>query len=74
MKWQGRWDQMKGAVKEEWGVLTDDDVTEIDGRREQLVGRLKEKTGKALDEIERQVKAFEARFSRKREDGTGEPR
>jgi uncharacterized protein YjbJ (UPF0337 family) len=63
MKWEGRWDQMKGRVKEEWGVLTDDDLKRIAGRRDRLVGVLKERTGKAMEAVEEQVKSFEDRFS-----------
>jgi uncharacterized protein YjbJ (UPF0337 family) len=46
MNWEqveGKWDQFKGSVKEKWGKLTDDDLTMIKGRRENLAGRLKGK-------------------------------
>ena len=33
---EGNWKQMKGKVKEQWGKLTDDDLDEISGRRDQL--------------------------------------
>jgi uncharacterized protein YjbJ (UPF0337 family) len=32
--------QLKGKVKEKWGNLTDDDLTAINGRRDQLEGKL----------------------------------
>src|SRR4249919_1549028 len=31
---QGKWLQMKGAVKAQWGKLTNDDIDEIDGNLE----------------------------------------
>jgi len=31
----GNWKQVTGKVKEQWGKLTDDDLTMIDGKREQ---------------------------------------
>ena len=37
MNWDevsGKWNQFKGAVKERWGKLTDDDLTVIAGKRE----------------------------------------
>jgi uncharacterized protein YjbJ (UPF0337 family) len=43
MNWdqvEGQWKQMKGAVKEKWGKLTDDDLDSIAGKREKLAGRL----------------------------------
>ena len=35
---EGNWKQFKGAAKEKWGKLTDDDLDVIEGRREQLEG------------------------------------
>ena len=36
---EGNWKQFKGAAKEKWGKLTDDDLNVIEGRREQLEGK-----------------------------------
>lgn len=36
----GNWKQFKGKVKEQWGKLTDDDMTVIEGKRDQLVGKV----------------------------------
>jgi uncharacterized protein YjbJ (UPF0337 family) len=52
---QGKWKQMKGAVKERWGKLTDDDLDIINGQREQLIGRIQERYGIAKDEARKQV-------------------
>jgi uncharacterized protein YjbJ (UPF0337 family) len=41
----GMWKQIRGQVKETWGKLTDDDLDQIDGKREQLVGKLQERYG-----------------------------
>ena len=54
-KWEGRWDQVKGRLKEAWGVLTDDELDELQGDYDQLVGRVKERTGATREEIERQI-------------------
>jgi uncharacterized protein YjbJ (UPF0337 family) len=58
---QGRWKQIKGKVKEQWGKLTDDDLDIIAGRREQLLGRIQQRHGVAKDEAERQVRDWEGR-------------
>ena len=58
-KIKGAWTQSKGAVKEQWGKLTDDDIMEIDGRREVLVGKLQTRYGISHEEAERQVGGFE---------------
>jgi uncharacterized protein YjbJ (UPF0337 family) len=65
MNWdrvKGNWKQAKGKFKEKWGRLTDDDLTAIEGRREQLAGRLQETYGIAKDEAERQISEFEKSF------------
>ena len=36
---EGNWKQTKGKVKEKWGKLTDDDLTQVNGRRDQLEGQ-----------------------------------
>jgi uncharacterized protein YjbJ (UPF0337 family) len=45
----GKWKQLKGAAKERWGKLTDDDLDMIDGRQEALIGKLQEKYGIARE-------------------------
>jgi uncharacterized protein YjbJ (UPF0337 family) len=51
MKWEGRWDQLKGKAKQAWGDLTDDDLDVAEGNYEELVGRIKEKTGETAEQI-----------------------
>jgi len=58
-KIKGSWTQTKGAVKEQWGKLTDDDLLEIQGRREQLVGKIQSRYGISLEEAEAQVSGWE---------------
>ena len=58
---QGRWKQLKGKVKEQWGKLTDDDLDVIAGRRDQLLGRIQQRHGVAKDEADRQVQDWERR-------------
>ena len=63
MSWdkiEGQWKQVAGKVKEQWGKLTDHDLTVVDGKREQLVGKIQEKYGIAKDEAEKQVNDFTA--------------
>jgi uncharacterized protein YjbJ (UPF0337 family) len=57
-KLEGNWNQFKGAVRERWGDLTDDDLDVIQGEREQFVGRVQERYGVMRDEAERQVDDF----------------
>jgi uncharacterized protein YjbJ (UPF0337 family) len=52
---EGSWKQVTGKVKEQWGKLTDDDLTQINGNREQLEGKIQERYGKAKDDVRRDV-------------------
>ncbi|MCJ7870958.1 CsbD family protein [Marinovum sp. 2_MG-2023] len=66
MNWdiiQGKWTQIKGSAKEEWGELTQDDIDVIDGQRDQLVGKLQERYGVAKDEAEKMVDDFATRVA-----------
>ena len=61
MNWdiiQGKWDQLKGSVKQEWGELTDDEVTQINGDRDRLSGKLQERYGWTKDDAEHQIDSF----------------
>jgi uncharacterized protein YjbJ (UPF0337 family) len=58
---KGAWTQTKGEVKVQWGKLTDDDITQIDGRREVLVGKIETRYGVNRQEAERQVGGFESK-------------
>jgi uncharacterized protein YjbJ (UPF0337 family) len=52
---EGNWKEVKGKVKEKWGKLTDDDLTAINGQREQLEGRLQQRYGYAKDQARKDV-------------------
>jgi uncharacterized protein YjbJ (UPF0337 family) len=56
---QGRWNQIKGAVKERWGKLTDNDLEIIAGREEQLIGMVQLRHGVVREEAQRQYDAWE---------------
>ena len=51
----GNWKQVAGKVKEKWGKLTDDDLTTINGRRDQLEGKIQERYGLAKDQVKKDV-------------------
>ncbi|WP_018632827.1 CsbD family protein [Neomegalonema perideroedes] len=66
MEWDvlaGRWKQLKGAAKEKWGELTDDDLLEIEGARDKLAGKLQQRYGYAKAEAEKQADDWSARLA-----------
>jgi uncharacterized protein YjbJ (UPF0337 family) len=58
MNWhqiEGKWKQLKGSVKQQWGKLTDDDLDQIAGTRDRFVGKLQERYGLAKEEAQRKA-------------------
>ncbi len=52
---RGKWNQLKGKVRRQWGDLTDDDVDKIQGDSEVLLGRIQERYGRTREEAEKEV-------------------
>lgn len=65
MNWdqiQGNWTQFKGKARETWGEMTDDELAEVRGEREQLIGLVQSKYGKARAEAEREVDKWQSKL------------
>jgi uncharacterized protein YjbJ (UPF0337 family) len=58
---RGKWAQLKGRIKQQWGKLTNDDLTQIEGSAEAAVGRLQERYGHSREEAQRAWDAFLSR-------------
>jgi len=62
MNWdqiEGKWKELQGGVKEKWGKITDDELTEIGGKRDKLAGIIQTKYGIAKEAAEDQIAKFE---------------
>ena len=55
---QGKWNVVKGKLKQKYGELTEDDLAYVEGKEDELLGRLQEKTGKAREELIDEIKNF----------------
>ena len=58
MNWteiRGRWKQLTGDVRRQWGKLTDDDLAVVEGDRQRLAGKIQERYGVSKEQAERQV-------------------
>jgi uncharacterized protein YjbJ (UPF0337 family) len=65
MNWdeiQGDWKQVSGKIKTQWGKLTDDDMTQIGGKKDELVGKLQKHYGHSKEEAEKHLDDFIAKF------------
>ena len=56
---QGKWKQLKGSIKAQWGKLTDDDLDRMEGDQHYLSGKLQERYGWAKDKADEEVKRFQ---------------
>jgi len=55
---EGNWKQLRGQVREQWGELTDDELDQIAGKRDQLIGKIQEKYGHTRAKAEQEVNDF----------------
>ena len=53
---KGKWNEIKGKVKQAYANLTDDDLKYEEGKDDELLGKLQQKTGKGRDELVKWLK------------------
>lgn len=58
MRLKGRWNQLKGRARQQWGRLTDDDIARLEGHEEELVGVIQARYGVTVDEAKKQIDSF----------------
>lgn len=67
MNWdqiKAQWKDVKGKARVQWGKLTDDELAQIRGNREQLEAALQKRYGVAKEEARRQVDEWTAKLKR----------
>ncbi len=57
-----RWTRFSRDVNKKWGELTEDEVMQVNGRREILAGKIQEKYGIAVEEANKQIDAWAAKL------------
>lgn len=55
---KGKWSEMKGQLRQQWGKLTDDDVDKMQGSYEELQGKLQKAYGYNKDQSEKEIDMF----------------
>ena len=55
---EGVWKQVRGRLRQRWGVLTSSRLSAIAGAQSQLAGRIQERCGIAKEESQRELKSF----------------
>jgi uncharacterized protein YjbJ (UPF0337 family) len=53
---KGQWKQFRGQIKQRWGRLTDDELTQAEGGVDQLVGLIQQRYGEGREQIEHELR------------------
>ena len=48
---KGKWTEQKGKLKQQFAILTDDDLMFAEGKKEEMLGRIQVKLGKTKEEL-----------------------
>ncbi len=58
LKIKGRFNEIKGKLKQKFANLTDDDLLYEEGEDDELYGRLQQKLGKSKEEIRELISSY----------------
>ena len=52
---KGNWNEVKGKLKQKYSQLTDDDLTFVEGKDDELFGRLQKKLGRTKEDLRSEI-------------------
>ena len=55
---EGSWNELKGKAKSKWGNLTDDELTQIGGKKDELLGHLQARYGYSKDKAKQEMESW----------------
>ena len=58
---KGKWTEVKGKLRQQWGKLTDDEIQKMKGTNEELVGALQKAYGYEKDKAQEEINSFVSR-------------
>lgn len=58
LEFKGNWNEIKGKLKQKYAQLTDDDLTFVEGKEDELLGRMQQRLGKNKEELRREIEEF----------------
>jgi len=61
-QFKGSWDQLKGALKKQWGNLTDDDLLQMEGDQDKFNGTIQKRYGDTKEEVSKWADRWYARW------------
>jgi uncharacterized protein YjbJ (UPF0337 family) len=74
MNWtqiEGKWNELSGQARSQWAKLTNEDLENIAGKKDQLLGKLQQRYGLLKADAEIELDKWLAKLSPTRGDATG---
>lgn len=73
-EFKGKWTEIKGEIKTQWGKLTEDELEKTFGNLVSIAGLIQQRYGAKKEEVQDKLNAIAARFSQKTENIKNEMR
>ena len=58
LNWKGNWNQLKGKLQQQYGELTEDNLSFVEGKENELLGRIQKRLGKEKEELLSEFKSL----------------
>ena len=55
LQMKGNWNEMKGKLKQKYAQLTDDDLTFVEGKEDEMLGRMQQRLGRTKDDLRKEI-------------------
>lgn len=55
---KGNWNEQKGKLKQQFAILTDNDLMFVEGKKDEMLGRLQIKLGKTKEQLRTIIEAL----------------
>ena len=65
---KGKWNEIKGEIRSQWGKLTDDDLEQVKGNSTSISGLIQQRYGSKKEDVEGALDRIVSRFSKKSEE------
>ena len=65
---KGKWNEIKGEIKTQWGKMTDDELEKSSGNITSIAGLIQQRYGAKKEEVQEKLNGILAKFSKKTEE------
>ncbi len=55
---KGNWNELKGKLKQQFAVLTDNDLMFEEGKKDEMLGKIQIKIGKSKEELHKIIESL----------------